>query len=224
MFTALIVASTLVFWWRAHKQFLTTGRWKYRRLRACWIWACVGAFLGGSFGIAGFGTAIAGTLPGALLGYLAAGNLMKKDFDESDEWPDTAVNDLVVPRTKNRSSSDELRSVATTDMPEAPAQSEWREAALGVLVLAFLAAGWLFIDSQTEKPPSVSDFRRSAPPSIPSASDQSSSRQSMPRQEDVRDTTSSQGAAASVGEASRECRFKGVMTNDDYRACGISPP
>jgi len=48
-------------------------------MRTAVVWAFIGAIIGSSFGVAGFGTAIAGTIPGALVGYLAASNLMKMD-------------------------------------------------------------------------------------------------------------------------------------------------
>jgi len=35
--------------------------------------------IGSFFGIAGFGGAIIGTIPGAIIGYLLASNMLKKD-------------------------------------------------------------------------------------------------------------------------------------------------
>lgn len=82
MFTLIVLAAIAFFWWRAHKSYESTGQWKYRRLRSSWLWAFIGASIGSFFGVAGFGTAIAGTIPGGIVAFLAASNLMKRDLDE----------------------------------------------------------------------------------------------------------------------------------------------
>jgi hypothetical protein len=45
----------------------------------------IGAVIGSFFGVAGFGGAIAGVIPGAIVGYLFASNLMKRDH--ADDGP-----------------------------------------------------------------------------------------------------------------------------------------
>lgn len=81
MFTLAVLAVIAFLWWSANGSFMATGQWKYRRLRSAWAWAFLGAAVGSFFGVAGFGSAIAGTIPGAIVGYLIASNMMKKDHD-----------------------------------------------------------------------------------------------------------------------------------------------
>ncbi len=76
-FVVLLVLGVL--WLIANTQYESTREWRYRRRRAAFAWSFAGAIIGSSFGIAGMGSAIAGTLPGAIVGYLLASNLMKKD-------------------------------------------------------------------------------------------------------------------------------------------------
>ena len=68
-------------WFVANGKYESTHLWKYRRMRAAFSWAFVGAMVGSYFGVAGMGSAIAGTIPGAIVAYLLASNLMKKDAD-----------------------------------------------------------------------------------------------------------------------------------------------
>lgn len=68
-------------WFVANGKYESTGTWTYRRMRAAFSWAFVGAIVGSYFGVAGMGSAISGTVPGAAIGYLIASNLMKKDVD-----------------------------------------------------------------------------------------------------------------------------------------------
>lgn len=84
MGTLVILSLIAYFWWKANKAYESSGLWKYRRLRSSWLWAFAGASVGSFFGVAGLGTAIAGTIPGAVIGFLAASNLMRRDFDETD--------------------------------------------------------------------------------------------------------------------------------------------
>ena len=58
-----------------------TGEWRFRRMRSAFLWALIGAGIGSYFGVAGMGSAIAGTIPGAVIGYLLASNMMKRDTD-----------------------------------------------------------------------------------------------------------------------------------------------
>jgi len=79
MFTILILIIIGVAWLIAHGNYVQTRQWKYRRMRAAFSWAFVGAIIGSFFGVAGMGSAIAGTIPGAIIGYLLASNLMKRN-------------------------------------------------------------------------------------------------------------------------------------------------
>jgi len=79
MFFIFILFVIAAAWLVAHGKYASTHLWKYRRMRAAFAWAFLGAVVGSSFGVAGMGSAIAGTIPGAIVGYLVASNLMKKD-------------------------------------------------------------------------------------------------------------------------------------------------
>jgi hypothetical protein len=79
MFTLVILVGLGVTWYYWHQRYLRSGAYRDRRLRASWSWALMGAGIGSFFGVAGLGTAIAGTIPGAAIGFLLAGYLMKKD-------------------------------------------------------------------------------------------------------------------------------------------------
>jgi hypothetical protein len=81
MFTLIILFIVVAGWFVANGKLESTGAWKYRRMRAAFAWAFVGASIGSFFGVAGMGSAIAGTIPGAFVGYLLASNMMKKDTD-----------------------------------------------------------------------------------------------------------------------------------------------
>ena len=81
MITAVVLFILAAAWFVANNKYNETKLWKYRRMRAAFIWAFAGAIIGSSFGLAGFGSAIAGTIPGAFVGYLLASNIMKKDVD-----------------------------------------------------------------------------------------------------------------------------------------------
>jgi hypothetical protein len=79
MFTLLILVGIGIAWFYWNKRYMRSGLYQHRRLRASWSWAFGGAIIGSFFGVAGFGAAIAGTIPGAFIGFLAAGYLMKQD-------------------------------------------------------------------------------------------------------------------------------------------------
>jgi uncharacterized protein YcfJ len=79
MLLIIILFALAVGWFIANNRYKQTQLWRYKRMRTAVVWAFIGAIIGSSFGVAGFGTAIAGTIPGALVGYLAASNLMKMD-------------------------------------------------------------------------------------------------------------------------------------------------
>lgn len=81
MFTMIVLFVIACAWFVANNKYVETGLWKYRRMRSAYIWAFLGAVIGSFFGVAGFGDAIAGTVPGAVFAYLLASNMMKKDID-----------------------------------------------------------------------------------------------------------------------------------------------
>lgn len=81
MFTLFVLFVISAGWFVANGKFTSTGLWQYRRMRAGFSWAFAGAIIGSFFGVAGMGSAIAGTIPGAIVGYLLASNLMKKDVN-----------------------------------------------------------------------------------------------------------------------------------------------
>ncbi len=79
MFTIAVLIAIGAAWFVTNSKYETSKLWKYRRMRSAFSWAFVGAIIGSYFGVAGMGSAIAGTPLGAVLGYLCASNLMKKD-------------------------------------------------------------------------------------------------------------------------------------------------
>ena len=79
MFTFIVIAILFVIWVGVHSKYTQTGLWKWRRLRSAYAWAMIGGIAGSFVGVAGFGGAIIGTIPGAILGFLFASNLMKQD-------------------------------------------------------------------------------------------------------------------------------------------------
>lgn len=81
MSTFLVLAAIIVLWYLASYAYMRSGRPKARRQKTSFAWGFVGAVVGSFVGIAGFGGAIVGTIPGAIIGYLIASNLMKKDSD-----------------------------------------------------------------------------------------------------------------------------------------------
>ena len=85
MFTFAVLVALGFAWYVTNAKFQATKLWKYRRMRSAYSWAFVGAIIGSYFGVAGMGSAIAGTPLGAILGYLCASNLMKKDSNPIEE-------------------------------------------------------------------------------------------------------------------------------------------
>jgi hypothetical protein len=59
----------LIFGGMAYRRLLLVGGIENRRKAVAWGVALVGAFIGSGFGIAGYGDAISGRIPGAILGY-----------------------------------------------------------------------------------------------------------------------------------------------------------
>lgn len=82
MLTAIVFAILGVVWWGAHLRYQKDSTWKNRRLRSAWAWAMIGALIGSTMGVAAMGTAIAGTIPGALIAYLAVGYIYKVDRED----------------------------------------------------------------------------------------------------------------------------------------------
>lgn len=81
MLTFLVVCFIGFLWHSSNSKYSETHEWKWRRKRAAYAWSLIGALVGSYFGVAGMGSAIAGTIPAAVFTYLLASNLMKSDFD-----------------------------------------------------------------------------------------------------------------------------------------------
>lgn len=81
MFTIVVLFIIGACWLVSRGKYASTGAWRYRRMSAAFAWSFVFAIAGSFFGVAGFGSAIAGTVPSAVIGYVVASNLMKKDVD-----------------------------------------------------------------------------------------------------------------------------------------------
>jgi hypothetical protein len=79
MWTAAIVSIFGVCWLIANSTYQARPNWKARRLRSSFAWAMVGAMAGSYFGVAGFGTAVGGAIPGAIAAYILVGYVMKVD-------------------------------------------------------------------------------------------------------------------------------------------------
>lgn len=84
MFTIIVLFVIGACWFVANGKYESTHAWRYRRMRSAFAWAFIFAIIGSFFGVAGMGSAIAGTIPGAIVGYLIASNMMKKDVDPTD--------------------------------------------------------------------------------------------------------------------------------------------
>jgi hypothetical protein len=78
--TALMLTVIAFKWWKANERYQqNSGLW-YGRRRGSWVWCFIGAGIGSFLGNAGFGTAIAGTLPGAVIGYFTADYLLLRNL------------------------------------------------------------------------------------------------------------------------------------------------
>ena len=84
MFTLFVLFVIACCWAVANGKYESTKQWRYRRMRSAFLWALAGASMGSFFGVAGMGSAIAGTIPGAIVGYLLASNLMKNDRNPTE--------------------------------------------------------------------------------------------------------------------------------------------
>jgi hypothetical protein len=82
MFTFIVVAVLSLLWWQRWNRYQREPTWKNRRRSVAMLYAVIGALIGSYFGVAGFGTAIAGTIPGALVGYLIISALYKVDPEQ----------------------------------------------------------------------------------------------------------------------------------------------
>jgi len=78
MFTAIVLFVIAILWLRANSEFIRSHSFDARRSRSRWAWSFIGAATGSYIGIAGFGTAIAATIPAAVVCYFAADYLMTR--------------------------------------------------------------------------------------------------------------------------------------------------
>jgi hypothetical protein len=178
MFTTVILVLIAFLWWRAHKAYGVTGLWRYRRLKAAWSWAFVGAALGSFFGVAGFGGAITGAVPGALLGYLAASNLMKRDlsFDEDrpKEHPEHAARGVLVTEVESASSDQSpAKSLTTPPLSRSTKGKTSSAGTVALIVVAIVVGTCLVVISDTSLPnrvtPAPTPARPQPPPRAQSA-------------------------------------------------------
>jgi hypothetical protein len=96
MITAIILIGIAILWLIANNEFNESGSMVARRKRASFVWAFAGGVLGSFTGFAGFGEAIAGTIPGAIFGYLVASHLMYRQFlgEPARHNPTKIINSL----------------------------------------------------------------------------------------------------------------------------------
>lgn len=83
MFTFLVIATIFVIGTLAYRNYQRTGEAIDRRKSLAWGWALAGAIIGSFFGVAGFGGAIIGTVPGAIVGWLIASTWAKKEYENA---------------------------------------------------------------------------------------------------------------------------------------------
>lgn len=83
--TWLVFLVVIIFGVVAYRENLVKPTSSTRRRTLAWGWAFWGAIIGTFFGIAGFGSAIAGTGVGALIGYLGASAWLKTDPPDNGE-------------------------------------------------------------------------------------------------------------------------------------------
>ncbi|PPI79520.1 hypothetical protein DXI23_04540 [Marinobacter flavimaris] len=88
MLTFIVVVVILFIGSRYYRDWQMRGDPVSRRKSFAWGWALIGAILGSFTGIAGFGGAIIGTVPGAILGWLIGSNLNKRDYGSGDRATD----------------------------------------------------------------------------------------------------------------------------------------
>lgn len=72
MLTALVLVGIAAFWFVSYTAYLRTRQVRYRVRLAVSAWALLGALVGCGTGVAAFGSAVAGTVPGALLAAVLA--------------------------------------------------------------------------------------------------------------------------------------------------------
>lgn len=82
--TLLVVVVILVIGTKHYRDWQQSGDLRSRRKTFAWAWAFIGAIIGSFVGVAGFGGAIIGTIPGAVMGWLFGSNLNKPDHGSSE--------------------------------------------------------------------------------------------------------------------------------------------
>lgn len=88
MESVLTIVALLVIWFIANSVYQQSKRTEHRRTSHAWGWALVGAIVG--FLGAGPVGALAGTIPGAIVGYLLSIEWMKRDSNKRDYYGDGA--------------------------------------------------------------------------------------------------------------------------------------
>lgn len=81
MLTLIVLSVIAVLWYLAGQEFMKSGDPSARRRKSALGFSFVGGTIGSFFGIAGFGGAIIGTIPGTVFGYVLGSYLMMTDHD-----------------------------------------------------------------------------------------------------------------------------------------------
>jgi hypothetical protein len=247
-FTLLAVIG--IFWVRALLRHLATKTWISRRSAAQWAWTFIGAALGSYFGVAGFGTAIPGTALGALLGYLGAGYIMAKAQLGEQVGPsqkDLIAATEVAGRTTGRALA-EANLAAMTVKPHAVSalaaigRTIRRAVQIAVIMGVVFFLLWTFSQQSQHRgasvplpaplpkyaPETTLETRPQAPPMRVTAPE--STPKTRLQTSPAKDPAVERPARAGFERERRgartypDCEYKGVMSDDDYRKCGLQPP
>lgn len=281
MFTALVLLFIAVMWWRAQSRYQRSTHYSARRSRSGWSWAFVGAAVGSCFGIAGLGSAIAGTLPGAAVGYLLADYLMlRQGVDEPAPRPQQINAPSIVeakiqsttqsgapygPRAiklflllgvfgvilfvvftsgdgEGKASKDfGAESNKPTPVPQSPStKTPPTQSTPAQITPARSSYDQMLLDLEGRNPqinPNSSDFDARVAEAVQARIVQLKGRGVSPETalaQAVKEVLSRRNGATSNGSTVSQpdrksdrlpnCQYKSVMSDDDYRACGLRPP
>jgi hypothetical protein len=145
MLTFIVVIAILVVGSRHYRHWHTTGDPVSRRKTYAWGWALLGAILGSFTGLAGFGGAIIGTIPGAVLGWLVGSNLNKRDYDSESATPETSRSYSSENSHRHESPSSRDLEVHVIDWSDKPAHGEKPDSLAGDLKSTFMLFAGVFV-------------------------------------------------------------------------------
>lgn len=142
MFTIAVLVAIGTAWFVTNSKYETTKLWKYRRMRAAFSWAFVGAIVGSYFGVAGMGTAIAGTPIGAVISYLCASNLMKKDSSPLEA--EKTYSEVPLPKVQAppKISNEILEKAQAPKKITVKSENNWSWESIVSYALIIAIAGW----------------------------------------------------------------------------------